>query len=202
MKLYYTPGACSLSPHIILRETGLDFSLIKVDLKNKTTESGDDFLKINPKGQVPALVLNNEDILTEGPAIVQYIADKKLDRKLIAPAGTLERYHQIEWLNYIASEIHQSFWAFSPIMATPESYRSTVRNKLLGKLTYLDGILSKQSHIAGDHFTVADAYLFTTCTWMPSIKLDTSKLRHLSVYLQKIKQRPHVHDALKAEGII
>ncbi|CDM90323.1 glutathione transferase GstA [Xenorhabdus bovienii] len=202
MKLYYAPGACSLSPHIILRETGLDFSLIKVNLKDKTTENGTDFFKVNPKGQVPALVLDNDVILTEGSAIVQYIADQKPDRNLIAPAGTLERYQQIEWLSYVASEIHQSFWAFSPAMEAPESYRSITRQKLLQKFTYLDGILSKRSYIAGDHFTVIDAYLFTTCGWTPDITLDLSELRHLSAYLQNIRQRLHVQDALKAEGLI
>ncbi|AOM40288.1 glutathione transferase GstA [Xenorhabdus hominickii] len=202
MKLYYTPGACSLSPHIILRETGLDFSLTKVDLKSKLTENGDDFLKINPKGQVPALMLDNNVILTEGLAVVLYLADQKLDRNLVAPAGSLERYHQIEWLNYIASEIHQNFGVFSPTSAAPESYRSTIRSKLLTKFTYLDSILAKREYIAGDHFTVADAYLFTTCGWTPRINLDLSQLSYLNAYIQKIKQRPHVHDALKTEGII
>ncbi|PHM38102.1 glutathione transferase GstA [Xenorhabdus innexi] len=201
MKLYYTPGACSLSPHIILRETGLDFSLEKVDLQNKTTERGQDFFKINPKGQVPTLILDNDIVLTEGPAVVQYIADQKPDRKLTAPAGTLERYQQIEWLNYIASEIHQSFWVLSPTMAASENYRSAVFTKLLAKFTYIDGILAKRAYIAGDHFTVADAYLFTTYFWRYKLNLDFSKLIHLNAYQQKIEQRPHVQDALNAEGL-
>ncbi len=129
MKLYYQPGTCSLSPHIILREAGLDFSVIKVDLKTKKTENGDDFLAVNPKGQVPTLLLDNNEILTEGSVIVQYIADQKPERKLIAPAGTMERYHQLECLSYISSEIHKGY---SPLFlpGTPDNYRPVAINYL------------------------------------------------------------------------
>ncbi|MDR0219493.1 MAG: glutathione transferase GstA [Enterobacteriaceae bacterium] len=204
MKLYYFPGSCSLASHITLREAGLDFSLEKVDLKNKTTEHGQDFLRINPKGQVPALILDNQVVLTEGPAIMQYIADIKPDRRLVAPVGSLERYHQIEWLNYIATEIHQSFAAFSPRMPVSESYRAATLDKLFERFTYVNNVLSTRPYIAGDHFTVADAYLFTIYRWRISFRLplDFSKLDYLNAYEQKIEQRPHVQDALKAEGLI
>ncbi|MGV7961418.1 glutathione transferase GstA [Photorhabdus tasmaniensis] len=201
MKLYYQPGACSLSPHIILREAGLDFSIIKVDLKTKKTENGDDFLAVNPKGQVPTLLLDNNEILTEGSVIVQYIADQKPERKLIAPAGTMERYHQLECLSYISSEIHKGY---SPLFlpGTPDNYRPVAINYLLKKFNYIDEVLAKQPYIAGDNFTVADAYLFTVSNWAPLIQLDLSGLIHLKAYQEKIAERPNVRDALKAEGLI
>ncbi|MBS9438526.1 glutathione transferase GstA [Photorhabdus noenieputensis] len=201
MKLYYQPGACSLSPHIILREAGLDFSVIKVDLKTKKTENGDDFFAINPKGQIPTLLLDNNEILTEGSVIVQYIADQKPDKKLIAPAGTMERYHQLEWLSHLSSEIHKGF---SPLFmpGTPENYRPVAINNLLKKFKYIDEVLAKQPYIAGEHFTVADAYLFTLSNWAPLVQLDLSDLVHLKAYQGKIAERPNVRDALKAEGLI
>ncbi|MCA6220457.1 glutathione transferase GstA [Photorhabdus antumapuensis] len=201
MKLYYQPGACSLSPHIILREAGLDFSVIKVDLKTKKTENGDDFFAVNPKGQIPTLLLDNNEILTEGAVIVQYIADQKPDKKLIAPAGTMERYHQLEWLSHISSEIHKGY---SPLFmpGTPENYRPVAINNLLRRFKYIDEVLAKQPYIAGEHFTVADAYLFTLSNWAPLVQLDLSNLVHLKAYQEKIAERPHVRDALKAEGLI
>ncbi|WP_445497695.1 glutathione transferase GstA [Photorhabdus sp. SF281] len=201
MKLYYQPGACSLSPHIILREAGLDFSVIKVDLKTKKTENGDDFLAVNPKGQVPTLLLDNNEILTEGSVIVQYIADQKPEKKLIAPAGTMERYHQLECLSYISSEIHKGY---SPLFlpGTPDNYRPVAINYLLKKFNYIDEVLAKQPYIAGDNFTVADAYLFTVSNWASLVQLDLSGLIHLKAYQEKIAERPNVRDALKAEGLI
>ncbi|MBS9425304.1 glutathione transferase GstA [Photorhabdus caribbeanensis] len=201
MKLYYQPGACSLSPHIILREAGLDFSVIKVDLKTKKMENGDDFFAINPKGQIPTLLLDNNEILTEGAVIVQYIADQKPDKKLIAPAGTMERYHQLEWLSHLSSEIHKGF---SPLFfpGTPENYRPVAINNLLRRFKYIDEVLAKQPYIAGEHFTVADAYLFTLSNWAPLVQLDLSNLVHLKAYREKIAERPNVRDALKAEGLI
>ncbi|NHB95527.1 glutathione transferase GstA [Photorhabdus stackebrandtii] len=201
MKLYYQPGACSLSPHIILREAGIDFSVIKVDLKTKKTENGDNFLAVNPKGQVPTLLLDNNEILTEGSVIVQYIADQKPERKLIAPAGTMERYHQLEWLSYISSEIHKGY---SPLFlpGTPEDYRPVAISNLFKKFNYINEVLAKQPYITGDNFTVADAYLFTVSSWAPLVQLDLSGLIHLKAYQEKIAERPNVRDALKAEGLI
>ncbi|EKT57417.1 glutathione transferase GstA [Providencia sneebia] len=201
MKLYFSPGACSLSPHIILRETGLDFSVECVNLKDKLTENGENFLAINPKGQVPLLILDNGEHLTEGAVIVQYIADQKPDRNLIAPAGTMKRYHQLEALNFISTELHKSFGPlFSP--ATPEEYKNTVKANLEKKFQYVDDVLAKQAFFADNHFTVADAYLFTVSNWAQIVGLDLSHLSHLAKYREKIAKRPHVQEALIAEGLI
>ncbi|GAB1440511.1 glutathione transferase GstA [Providencia sp.] len=201
MKLYYTPGACSLSPHIILRETGLDFTIERVNIKEKKTEKGEDFLAINPKGQVPILILDNGDQLTEGAVIVQYLADQKPDRNLIALPGSIKRYHQMESLNFISTELHKSFsLLFSP--STPEEYKETVRKTLFNKFKYVDDVLSKQAFFAGDSFSVADAYLFTITGWAKHVGLDLSSLTHLQDHYAKIAKRPNVQDALKAEGLI
>ncbi|MDX7988212.1 glutathione transferase GstA [Xenorhabdus sp. 12] len=202
MKLYYTPGACSLSPHIILRETGLDFSMVKVDLINKKTESGADFRAINPKGKVPTILLDNGQILTEATAILKYIADQKPDSNLLAPTGTMEHYHQIEWLSFISSELHQNFAPLFPIMAAPQAAIDIAIKKLKLHFAYIDSILAKQPYIAGDHFTVVDSYLFVIILWARTTKLDISELVYVNAYRDKIKQRPHVHDALIAEGLI
>lgn len=160
MKLFYKPGACSLSPHIVLREAGLDFSIESVDLATKKTETGEDYLHINPKGQVPALLLDNGSLLTEGVAIVQYLADKVPDRHLIAPSGTLSRYHAIEWLNFVATELHKGF---SPLFnpKTPDEYKAIARERLDKQFSYVDGVLAKHDYLLGSKFSVADAYLFT-----------------------------------------
>lgn len=201
MKLYYAPGACSLSPHIILRETGLDFTIERVNIKEKKTEKGEDFLAINPKGQVPTLVLDNGEQLTEGAVIVQYLADQKPDRNLIALAGSMKRYHQMEALNFISTELHKNF---SPLFTpgTPEDYKETVRKTLMNKFKYVDSILAKQAFFVGDSFSVVDAYLFTVSGWAKHVGLDLSSLTHLQDYSAKIAKRPHVQDALKAEGLI
>ena len=201
MKLYYAPGACSLSPHIILRETGLDFSIERVNLKEKKTEKGEDFLAINPKGQVPTLVLDNGDLLTEGAVIVQYIADQKPDKHLIALPGSMKRYHQQEALNFISTELHKNFGPlFNP--ATSDEYKEAARATLLKKFTYVNDVLAKQAFFAGDNFSVADAYLFTVTNWTKHVGVDLSGLTHLLDYSAKIAKRPKVEEALKAEGLI
>lgn len=201
MKLYYSPGACSLSPHIILRETGLDFSIVRVNIKEKKTEDGEDFLVINPKGQVPALLLDNGELLTEGAVIVQYLADQKQDRNLIAPAGTLKRYHQLEALNFISTELHKSFAPlFTP--GTPDEYKEIARANLIKKFQYVDDILVKKAFFADDNFTVADAYLFTVTNWAKLVGVDISHLKHLAEYCEKMAKRPKVQEALSAEGLI
>lgn len=201
MKLYYAPGACSLSPHIILRETGLDFTIERVNIKEKKTEKGEDFLAINPKGQVPTLVLDNGEQLTEGAVIVQYLADQKPDRNLIALAGSMERYHQMEALNFISTELHKNF---SPLFTpgTPEDYKETVRKTLMNKFRYVDSILGQQAFFAGNRFSVVDAYLFTVSGWAKHVGLNLSDLKNLQNYNAEIAKRPHVQDALKAEGLI
>lgn len=200
MKLYYKPGACSLSPHIVLREAGLDFTIEKVDLSSKKTERGDDFLEVNPKGQVPTLQLNDGSILTEGVAIVQYIADQKPDRQLLPEVGTLARYHALEWLNYIATELHKGFTPlFNP--RTPDEYKTIARETLDKKFTYINDVLGKQQYLLGARFSVADAYLFTVLGWAKALKFDLAAWPNISAYLGRVAARPAVDAALTAEGL-
>ncbi|MCT4705697.1 glutathione transferase GstA [Enterobacteriaceae bacterium H11S18] len=200
MKLYYKPGACSFSPHIILRETGLDFSLIKVDLATKRTEAGDDYFAVNPKGQVPALLMDDGSLLTEGVAIVQYLADKVPDRQLLAPAGSMTRYHTLEWLNYIATELHKGF---SPLFnpATPEEFKTITRQALEKKFKYVNEELHDKQWLMGLRFTVADAYLFTVLRWAQALKLDLNGLSNIEAFMERMKARPAVAAAMTAEGI-
>lgn len=200
MKLFYSPGACSLSPHIVLRETGQDFTLEKVDLAKKTTASGTNYLTINPKGQVPALLLDDGNLLTEGVAIVLYLADKAPNSNLIAPVGNLSRYQTITWLAYITSELHKSF---SPLFhpKTPGEYKTILREKLEAQFKYLDEALKQGEYLQGDHFTIADAYLFTILRWGFVMKFDMNKYKHLAAYFERIAKRPAVQAALAAEGL-
>ncbi|OAT19118.1 glutathione S-transferase [Buttiauxella noackiae ATCC 51607] len=200
MKLYYKAGACSLSPHIILRETGVDFSLVKVDLAAKKTEAGDDYLEINAKGQVPALLLDDGSLLTEGVAIVQYLADKVPDRQLLAPSGSMTRYHTLEWLNYIATELHKGF---SPLFnpATPEEYKTIARAALEKKFQYVNEELNDKQWLMGLRFSVADAYLFTVLRWAHAVKLNLAGLSNIDAFMARMKARPAVAAALTAEGI-
>ncbi len=201
MKLFYTSGACSLSPHIVLREAGLDFSIEKVDLATKKTEHGEDFLKVNPKGQVPTLLLDDGSVLTEGVAIIQYIADQVPDRNLIAPSGTMARYHTIEWLNYIATELHKGF---SPLFnsQTPPEYKTIARQKLEKQFQYVNSVLENQHFVLGSHFSIADAYLFNIMSWAIALQIDLSAYPAITDYLKRISERPAVSAALKAEGLI
>ncbi|HXV24356.1 MAG TPA: glutathione transferase GstA [Alphaproteobacteria bacterium] len=202
MKLYYTPGACSLSPHIVLREAGVPITLERVDLATKKTESGADFTAINPKGQVPALQLDTGDILTEGAVIVQYIADRKPESGLVPPAGSIERYRVQEWLNYIACEVHKTFAPlFNP--KTPEASRQINKERLASQFGYLDRHLAKNQHLAGSKFTAADAYAFTVISWsrLPMVAIDLSRWPNLSAFMGKIAARPKVEEAMKAEGL-
>lgn len=200
MKLFYTPGTCSLSPHIVLREAGLDFTIESVDLVSKQTEHGNDYLSINPKGQVPALLLDDGSLLTEGVAIVQYLADQVPDRNLIPPTETLARYHAIEWLNYLASEIHKGF---SPLFNSrqPQESKDLAWAGLEKQFHYLNGILSAHPYLLGQTFSVADAYLFTTLTWTKMIDFDLSRWPALTDYMARIAARPAVDATLRAEGL-
>lgn len=200
MKLFYKPGACSLSPHIVLREAGLDFSIESVDLATKKTETGEDYLHINPKGQVPALLLDDGSLLTEGVAIVQYLADKVPDRHLIAPSGTLSRYHAIEWLNFVATELHKGF---SPLFnpKTPDEYKAIARERLDKQFSYVDGVLAKYDYLLGSKFSVADAYLFTVTRWATALKLEIKQRSHLDKYMAQVAERPAVKAALAAEDV-
>lgn len=200
MKLFYSPGACSLSPHIVLREIGLDFTLEKVDLAQKKTEFGTDYLTINPKGKVPALLLDDGSLLTEGVAIVQYLADQLPSCDLIPPVGSLSRYHAIEWLCHISTELHKGF---SPLFnpKTPDEYKVIVRENLEKQFNYLDTVLKENQYLLGDHFSVADAYLFTILRWAVAMKFDIHQKKHLGAYFDRIAMRPSVDAALVAEGL-
>jgi glutathione S-transferase len=201
MKLYFSPGACSLSPHIALREAGLPFELEQVDVRAKKTKSGADFLAINPKGQVPAFVLDDGDVLTEGPAIVQYIADQKPETKLAPAAGTRERYHLQEWLNFITSEIHKSF---SPLFKadTPEDYKTIAKGNLGGRFGVLDKRFAKSPYLLGEQFTVADGYAFAVLNWAPRVGLDLASWPNVHAFQKRVAARPKVQEALKAEGLV
>ena len=200
MKLYYSPGACSLSPHIVLREAGLTFDLEKTSTKDKTTASGADFWKINPKGYVPALQLDSGEVLTEGPAIVQYIADQKPESGLAPKAGTLERYRLQEWLNFITSEMHKGIGGmFNPAM--PAEFKQATIEKVQTRLAWIDGQLKGKDYLMGSQFTVADAYLFTVLRWTAVFKIDLGQYPAIKAYMARVEARPKVMEALMAEGL-
>ena len=201
MKLYYSPGACSLSPHIALREAGLSFSLHKVDLKEKKVESGEDFDRVNGKGYVPALQLDSGEVITEGPAIVQYIADQKPAAGLAPACGSIDRYRVQEWLNFTTSELHKSFGPiFRP--TTPDAYKTISKENLSKRFDWLDKQLAGKQYLMGDKFTVADAYLFTVLRWTTRINMDLAKWPNLKAYVDRVAARPKVQEAMKAEGLI
>jgi glutathione S-transferase len=197
VKLYFVPGACSLSPHIVLRELGLPFDLERVDTKAGKTASGADFRAINPKGYVPTLQLDDGQVLTEGAAIVQYLADGKPDAMLAPPPGTMDRYRLQEWLIYVATEIHKGF---SPLFrAQSEEAKKALLEALTAKFPYLAGQLAGKQFLMGDRFTVADAYLFTVLNWSKFVGLDLSAWPELRVYHERIAARPSVRAAIAAE---
>jgi len=201
MKLYYYPGACSMAPHIILREAGYPFDLDKVDLAKKQTASGEDYTKVNPKGYVPALRLDDGQVLTEAGAILQYLADHKPDSGLAPKAGTMERYRLMEWLNFIASEIHKTLGALFNPKITPEWKDNQIA--LFGRrCDILARALDGKQYLLADKFSVADAYLFTILSWANLFKLDMSKWPALQSYTTRIAARPAVQQAMKAEGLI
>ena len=198
MKLYYAPNTCSLSPHIVLRELGLPFELVKVDNKTKKTEDGRDFLAINPKGYVAVLELTEGQILTEGPVIVQYLAELKPECGLVPTAGSWDRLRLQEWLNFITSEIHAGS---APLFNTtlPEEARSAICEKLFRRFDFLQQILSGSDYLAGNTFSVADAYLFTVLRWCRFFAIDLKRWSALSTYMTHIESRPAVKAALLAE---
>lgn len=201
MKLYFSPGACSLSPHIVLQEAGLDFTLERVDLRARQTAGGVDFLTINSKGYVPALELKDGTVLTEGPAIVQFIADLVPDRQLVPAHGTLERYQVIEWLNFIATEVHKSFGPlFRP--NTAEDVKEAARTNLSNRLDWIAARLAGRDFLMGSQFTVADAYLFTALGWAAFVNFDLARWPALTAYQQRVASRPAVQQALRAEGLL
>ena len=201
MKLYYYPGACSLSPHIVAREAGVTLELEKVDIKTKRTESGADLLQINPKGSVPALQLDNGELLTEGPAIVQYLADLNPESGLAPANGTLSRYRLQELLGFINSELHKGY---SPLFnpATPEAVRAERKEALHKHYSLLEQRLAEQPWLLGDEFSAADAYLFTVTNWAGHVGLDLSRFSAIAAFQQRVVTRAPVQAAMKAEGLI
>ena len=201
MKLYYSPGACSLSPHIALQEAGLAYTPVLASTKSHKLQDGTDYYTINALGYVPVLELDNGERLREGPAIVQYIADQVPDKQLAPANGTLARYRLQEWLTFIGTELHKGF---SPLFnpATPEDYKPMVRERLLQRLQWVDGQLAGKQDLMGDQFTVADGYLFTVTNWTQPTKLDISGLANLAAYRERVGARPAVQAAMKAEGLL
>ena len=207
MKLYFSPGACSLASHIALTETGLPHQLEKVDLGKKTF-SGGDFRKINPKGSVPCLQLDNGQVLTEGAVILQYIADQQPEAQLMAKAGTWERYRVQEWLNFVASDIHKGFsvlfsadrWVGNK--EGNEQLKSSAKEALGVRLNYVNDQLAQKSSVTGDSFTVADAYLFTCLRWSPRVGIDLNKWPSIAQFMSRVEARSKVQATLKAESIV
>jgi glutathione S-transferase len=200
MKLYFSPGACSLASHITLLEAGLPFTTDKVDMRSRRTSDGQDFSAVNPNGYVPALALDDGQFLTEGQAILQYLADRKPEAQLAPPAGTMDRYRLIEWLSFISSELHKNF---GPLLRPggPEEPKTAARDKLTQRLTHVANHLASRQYLVGDHFTVADAYLYTVLTWTRVAGLDLGAWPVLAAYRERVQQRPAVQAAREAEGL-
>lgn len=201
MKLYYSPGACSLAPHIVSREAGIALDLVKVDLAAKRTEDGGDYWTINPKGYVPALALDEGEVLTEAGVVCQYLADQYPETGLMAPAGSLARYHQLEALNFVATEVHKQLGAlFNPAM-TPEM-KEVQKGTIARRLDALEKLLAGREYLAADHFTAADAYLFTVLNWTGKLQVDVSKWPNIEAFIARVRGRPKVQEAMGAEGLI
>ncbi|HXW74133.1 MAG TPA: glutathione transferase GstA [Steroidobacteraceae bacterium] len=200
MKLYYLTGACSLASGISLLEAGLKFEWVKVDRHSRRTADGLDFNEINPKGYVPALRLDDGEVLTENVAVLQYIADRNPAAKLAPPAGTMERYRLVEWLAFISSEVHKNF---SPLFRDlSEDVKQFARSNLTNRLNYLERTLGNRTFLMGEQFTVADAYLYVVLSWSAHVKMDLAQWPQLKRYVDRVGARPHVNEALKAEGLI
>jgi glutathione S-transferase len=201
MKLYFSPGACSLSPHVALREAGLPFEIEQVDIRQKKMKDGSDYRAVNPKGQVPALRLDDNQVLTEGPAIVQYIADQKPEAKLAPPAGSIERYRLQEWLNFITSDMHKNIGALFNPKATDE-WKAQQKESLVPKFEFLAKALDGKKFLMGDQFTVADGYLYTILRWTRLHHIDLARWPAIVSYMERVENRPAVQAALKAEGLV
>jgi glutathione S-transferase len=201
MKLYYSPGACSLSPHIALHEAGLAFTPVLASTKSHKLQDGTDFYSINPLGYVPLLELDNGELLREGPAIVQYIADQVPDKQLAPANGTMGRYRLQEWLTFIGTELHKTF---SPLFVptTPEEYKPIVRAQLAKRLAWVDSQLAGKQYLLGDHFSVADGYLFTVTNWGAFVNVDLAPYTHLNAFRARVAARPAVQAAMKTEGLL
>ncbi|MGQ0729491.1 glutathione transferase GstA [Acidovorax sp.] len=201
IKLYYSPGACSLATHILLRETGTPFTLEKVDTHKHTTSTGGDFYAISPKGQVPVIELADGTRITEGPIVAQYVADRAGARALMPPAGSLERYRVMEWQNYVTAELHKSFTPLfhSDVDANAKKALAAVLYK---KLVWLDGQLAGKSYLTGSDFTAADAYLFVVLGWAKFVQIDLGELQHIGSFMARVAARPEVRAAMQTEGLV
>lgn len=200
MKLYFTPGACSMAPHIVLREAAIPFEAEKVDLVKKQTANGEDFLSINPKGYVPALKLDNGEVLTEVAVILQYLADQKPQSGLAPELGTIARYRLMEWLNFVSSEVHKQYAPLFNPKVTPE-WRENQMEVLGRRLDYLTAQINAKPYLMGDQFTLVDAYLFTVLNWSPMLKVDLERWPKLKDYSARIAERPAVKETMQAEGL-
>jgi len=202
MKLYYSPGACSLSPHIVLHESGLKFDAVKAPTKTHKLDDGTDYYTINPLGYVPLLELDDGTRLTEGPAIVQYIADQVPDKKLAPPYGTMARYRLMSWLTFIGTELHKG--VFSPLFnpATPDAYKTMMRERMAGRLAWVNGQFEGRTWLTGDDFSVADAYLFVVTNWAKPLGIDLAPYPNLVAWRERVGLRPGVQAAMRAEGLI
>jgi glutathione S-transferase len=201
MQLYFSPGACSLASHIIVRETGLPVELKRTDVKTKKLEDGADFFAVNSKGAVPALRLDDGQVLTEGPVIMQYLADQKPDTRLAPKAGTLERYRLLEWLNYITSEVHKGFSPLFNPTADDKVKQFTIQN-LEKKFDWLNQQLAGKQYLTGDTFTIADSYLFVVVNWSNFVGIDLGRWPALKDYVARVAARPKVQEAMAAEGLL
>jgi len=200
MKLYYSPGACSMAPHIVALEAGHKLDYVKVDIPNKKTEGGDDYWKVNFKGYVPTLQLDNGELLTEVGVICQYLSDQKPESGLAPKAGTMERYRLMEWLNFVAAEVHKQIGALFNPKYTPEM--KEVQLAVIGRrLKPLDAALSGKQYLMGDKFSAADAYLFTILNWTKGLKIDLSAWPNVKAYFERVGKRPKVQETMKAEGL-
>ena len=198
MKLYYMPGACSLSPHIVAQEAGIDIQLVKIE--NGKLPDGSDFKSINPKGYVPVLGLDDGQILTEGPAIVQYLADQKPDSGLAPEAGSLERYRLQEWLNFISTELHKQF---GPLFRNgSEDAKKTSQENLTKRYNFINERLGQKPFLLGEHFSAADAYLFTVTNWLGKVGIKLDPWPNVADFYKRVGERPKVMEALKAEGLL
>jgi glutathione S-transferase len=204
MKLYFAPGVCSLSPHIVFKETGVPFQAVKTDIRTKTFEGGGDYKTISPLGYVPALQLADGTVLTEGPAIVQYIADQAPAAHLTPAKGTSDHYKMLAWLNFISTEVHKGFTPLlSPMIVgkLSDDAKAVFTERLVARLAHLDKHLATHDYLLGKSFSVADAYCFTTLRWTAAIKLDLAPFPHIQAYMTRVQARPGVQAAMQAEGL-
>ena len=201
MKLFFSPGACSLAPHIVLREAALPFTLERVDTAKHLTEHGADYYAVNPKGQVPLLELDDGARLSEGPVIAQFIADRAAAETLVPAAGTLARYRVMEWQNYVSTELHKSF---TPLFADglDAAAKGTLAARLRKKYEWVDAQLADGTFLTGDTFTAADAYLFVVTNWARYVGLEIGDLAHLEAFMTRVASRPTVREAMRAEGLL